>query len=227
MLRHFLLLAAVSVPGLSAAVTYTYAGANYSHFIPFTSCTIGTCANFTTSMNVQGSFTTSVPLAANLTFQDISAQLLSYSFTDGLDTFTNTDPNTRIWFFTVSTDGVGRISYYAVTIQVWKSGTSPHQPSDRISFLAFTSNQGGNSDVAHNIPCISISAADTPDTCVQFSNDAATSNAAEIGNLAFIVGPPGVDPPAPVPALSVLAMAVLAATLAWIAWSAMSRSRVA
>jgi hypothetical protein len=223
MLRHFLLLAAVSVPGLSAAVTYTYTGPNYSHVVPFTSCTVGTCANFTTSMNVQGSFTTSVPLPANLTSQDVSAQLLSYSFTDGLDTFTNTNPNSRIWFFSVSTDGFGRITLYAATIQVWISGTSPHQPSDRINIFAFTSNMVGNSTGTHNIPCNSIATADVPDTCVQSGNDAAASSAAEFGNFASIIGPPL---PA-VPALSVWAMAFLAAILASIAWSAMRRSRVA
>ena len=143
MLRHFLLLAAVSVPGLSAAVTYTFTGPNYSLLTPFTSCTIGSCANFTTSMNVQGSFTTSVPLAANLTFQDISTQILSYSFTDGIDTFTNTDPNTRISFFTVSTDAFGRFTSYAAFIQVWVSGTSPRitPPTASVSF-SFTSNRG-------------------------------------------------------------------------------------
>src|SRR5215469_14332604 len=94
-----LFLAAMVATSAWASTTYTYTGTNYTLITNFTSCTTGPCANFTGAMSVSGSFTLAAALPANFSLQDITPQLVSYSFSDGITTFANSDPNVRINFF--------------------------------------------------------------------------------------------------------------------------------
>src|SRR5271167_475911 len=87
-----------------ADVVYTYTGAD------FTLCSNmgggGACGGLT---NNSGSFTVATALAANLSVDTISGELVSYSFTNGLTTFSNTTPGITIDAFYVSTDSSGHI----------------------------------------------------------------------------------------------------------------------
>ena len=87
-----LLFGAASLP--VQAATYSYTGTTYDLISNNKTCTIGNCpATYTAAMRVTGSFTTASPLAANLSNVDVSALVTSYSFTDGINTIANSDPN--------------------------------------------------------------------------------------------------------------------------------------
>jgi hypothetical protein len=104
--------ATVIVASAINATTYTFSSSPYgaglsqyfaSGFTNYTvPCAVGPCANYTTAMNLNGHFTTAAPLPPNLSYRtDITAQVTSYSFFDGINTYTNTNPNAWIiWFQT-------------------------------------------------------------------------------------------------------------------------------
>lgn len=103
-----------SVASAATTTTYNYAGQPYTLFHNHTTCTLGTCVDYSTSMRVTGSFTVSTPLAPNLSHVDIStsANLLSWTFFDGVNTISSTTPNAYIYpgIFQVSTDALGNVT---------------------------------------------------------------------------------------------------------------------
>jgi hypothetical protein len=102
------------VPGIRDT-TYSFGAPKYNSLDNNSTCTVGACWTFTTAMNVTGTFTTASPLPANLTGQNIAAQITSYSFSDGLDTFSGGNPNARVCFPGI--DGFQRSD-------PWRSSTS-------------------------------------------------------------------------------------------------------
>ena len=157
-----LLLAGFAVP--ASATTYTYTGALYSSLVPFIPpCTAGTCANYTLSMRLTGSFTTAAPLAANLSNANIRALVTSYSFNDGINTYSNSDPNSRIINFEASTDGSGApTTGMFISLDEWITGTTPHTSADRWSQFVIDFNVGAN----NNEPCSVVgTAGGTADVC--------------------------------------------------------------
>jgi len=135
MRRLALICAAAFLTSSGWAATYTFTGSNYTTTTDFTSCTAGACANFTTSMNLSGSFTVAAPLGTSLVNQNIASQLTSYSFSDGITTFASTDPNSRIFDFVVSTGASGNITSAEIFLEEWQSGASPHMSGDRVALV--------------------------------------------------------------------------------------------
>jgi hypothetical protein len=92
---------------LACATTYSYVGPTY----------VTATGLYTTSMHVTGSFTTASPLPKNMALTDIgpdggSNLVTSWSFSDGVNTYTNT--NTVLLYgidtnFAVSTDAGGNV----------------------------------------------------------------------------------------------------------------------
>jgi hypothetical protein len=78
-----MLVAAVNVA--NASTVYTYTGNNFLGIIDNTP----PAGTYTTSMSVTGSFTLQNPLPANSLVTDITANVLSFSFSDGRNTITN------------------------------------------------------------------------------------------------------------------------------------------
>ena len=122
-----LLTLTLSMPAL-ADTTYTYTGN------PFAAAT----APYTTSDFVSGSFTVASPLAPNTTYADGTWTPVSFSFTDGIDTFSNTlvhdgifnttktSPTYLLTALNVATDGSGNISswyFYWVNDQLGPGNT--------------------------------------------------------------------------------------------------------
>jgi hypothetical protein len=64
--------------------------------------------------SVSGTFSVGVPLAANLSGQDISGDVVSYSFSSGAATLT--DANSAVAAFEVTTDGAGSITGWLIFI---------------------------------------------------------------------------------------------------------------
>jgi hypothetical protein len=109
--------AAAFTIGLSTAsaladTIYTYTGSAYSTI----SDNEPPSGTYTTSMSVTGSFTVANPIASNLGFADISASILSFSFSDGRVTATSTVP-LFTHTFSVGTDSLGNIVDWSIVLR--------------------------------------------------------------------------------------------------------------
>jgi len=118
------LLATAAVPA-SATTTYVYAGSPYAVF--YDNCappgdpTAGPCVTYTAAMSAHGSFTLNTPLPPNFGPADISTRSdLVWSFSDGVNTYTGTDPQALIepGGFKVQTDATGVPIYSGTVIAV-------------------------------------------------------------------------------------------------------------
>ncbi len=177
MRRLPLIWAAAFLTSSGWAATYTFTGIDYNITTNFSNCLVGTCTNFAVSMKVSGSITVPVPLGANFAFSDITSQISSYSFSDGVTTYTNTDPNSRVYQFAAGTGANGNINLVNIQLQEWQSGSSPHSSGDRYAFIIIV---GGNFNHAvNNDRCTAVGAspAGVPDTCGIQSTDTGTSSA--------------------------------------------------
>jgi hypothetical protein len=93
--------------------TYEYTGANYTLIVDNTP-PAGT--NYTTSDSVTGTFVVAVALAPNMPLTDIGGSVLTYSFSDGANTLT--ESNSSIFgAFDIATDALGNISEWQLTLQ--------------------------------------------------------------------------------------------------------------
>ena len=78
------------------AKAYIYTGPVWESFDNFKEpCAAGPCANYPMGSRATGRFTTAAPLASNLTPVNILPQVISFSFSDGLNTYSSIDPNVR------------------------------------------------------------------------------------------------------------------------------------
>ncbi|MGA3187807.1 MAG: PEP-CTERM sorting domain-containing protein [Bryobacteraceae bacterium] len=106
----------LTVP-LTAASVYTYTGNDF---------TTATGPLLTTGDSVTGSFTLASPLGDNLDGVNIAPTALSFSFTDGPDTITNTTPgvNTCSCSPTIDifTNGSGQIINWDISLTVGELG---------------------------------------------------------------------------------------------------------
>lgn len=159
------------------ATTYVYTGLNYNSVTDFTPpCTTGPCSNYTMSMKASGYFTTATPLPPNLVGSTIAASdVTSYSFSDGINTYTNTDPNARIHRIqALTTDASGRLTGYQIMFELWQSGTSPHAVNDRFAYVYVTTSASftRNNDVCS---LVGNSYIGVPDSCNSNATDSQTS----------------------------------------------------
>jgi hypothetical protein len=99
-----------------AATAYTYTGNTFTAFgILDLTPPAGT---YTTSMSLTGTFTLQNPLLPNLPLPgtDITADVLSFSFSDGRNTITKT--NATFFSFIVTTDALANINLWAVFLRL-------------------------------------------------------------------------------------------------------------
>ena len=197
----------------SAANTYTYVGPNYDATIPFAGpCPAGSnCANFTLAMNLDGQFSGAGRLPANLPGVDITANLTSFTFNDGLTTYSSADPQVRVYQFLVSTDANGNITAVNILIERFQAGgAGPHAPGDRFDFFQIVG--AGTPTALHNFVCtaVGVSPGGTPDSCTGAVNDAGSSSASAAAAGAFALAAaagPGI------PTLGEYALLLLAALM--------------
>lgn len=118
-----LAIALAAASNVSAAAIYSYAGNNFDTFVesPFPP------GAYDNTMSVTGSFTLGSFLAPNLSNQDITASVLSFSFNDGRQTFTEAS-GLGVIAFVVSTSGSGDLTEWFIDL-----GTSSGQPRNTIS----------------------------------------------------------------------------------------------
>lgn len=97
----------------SAIATYSYTGNNFTT-INDSGLSPG---SYDTGMSVSGTITLTAPLASNLANADISASVISFSFTDGRQTFTEADSLASANFWSFSTDGTGAITAWLIDLK--------------------------------------------------------------------------------------------------------------
>ena len=90
----------------SRAATYTYSGNNFN----------SVSGAYTTSMRVTGTFVLGAPLAPGMPLTEIKPSVLSYSFSDGLQTLT--EANSEIVVLLVATDSQGRLTEWLIAVWV-------------------------------------------------------------------------------------------------------------
>jgi hypothetical protein len=109
----------LSFAGASQAHAETYS-LNAPHFASYynsTACTKTDCIKYSTHDHVDGSFVTEKPIAPNLTAVDVSLQIEKYHVTDGHNTISSEDKNSRIASFFVTTDKGGKITQKTIVLQ--------------------------------------------------------------------------------------------------------------
>ncbi len=206
-------------PGLAA--TYRFTGANYETIA--NQCSAGpSCPPYTAAMNVAGSFTTTAPLAANLpAATEITAQIIAYSFSDVVNTYSSADPAARIRTFQIGTDGQGNIAAENIQLTRWLTGSTPHAPDDQFATAGVVN---GATEALNPLPCQVVGIADSfgatsnvPDTCVE-GTAASGINSASAATL-------GIWGNFSVPALGNAALGLLAALFAGFGYHFLRRRR--
>ncbi len=223
--RSLFVLAALCFSPSLGATTYVYTGAPYTAVFNFTSpCAIGPCANYVVGEKVTGQFTTTAPLGSNLANQNVFPSVTSYSFLDGLVTYSSADPNSRVDNLVVSTDAIGGIVAFDVVVMRWQSGSSPHVAGDRLARFFVSSSSVDVTE--NNAPCAAVVTAPSgvPDACVAFAPDASTSFGDALAHGSFsVLG----TPLAAIPALSgwatILLSLLVAASLCFAARESKAR----
>ena len=101
--------------------------------------------------------------------------MTSYSFSDGLDTYSSANSNSRVDNFVFSTDASGTITSWTVIIMSWQTGTSPHAEADRLARFHLISSTPDVTE--NNTPCAAVVTAPSgvTDACVLFLPDGSTS----------------------------------------------------
>jgi hypothetical protein len=201
-------------PAASAQSTYTYAGGTINSFGEGDPPTNGsTRQTYSLGGSITGSFTTTAPLAANLSSQNIGALVTAYSFNDSQQTYASTNPNVRKITFSVTTNGSGAITGADIVIHKWQTNgprsaaglASADSRFERIIISPISSR------VSSNRACLAlgvgVSAAGDNDFCDLSSGDE---------EFRATTGDPGVWtlPPASVPTLSEWAMILFGLLLA-------------
>jgi hypothetical protein len=233
-MNRTLFLAAMAATSAWASTTYTFSSSNYSTLTNFTSCVTGPCANYTAAMSLSGSFTIATALPPNFNVSppgaiDLTPQLISYSFSDGINTYANTNPNTRIYQFVVTTDSAGNINVSSILLELWQSGSLPHSVGDRVSLW---NSNGPSINVADNdLSCTSVgggTSSGMTDVCLLAITDTSSSSARATqgswtGGGTGGGGGGGGTPPTTVPTLGEWGMIILTGLLVGFAWLRLRR----
>lgn len=125
-----------------ATATYSFTGPPFATFLG---------SGYTTAMRVTGSFTTLAPLPANMPNSNIASQVMSYSFSDGVNTIASSDPRSVVALFYATTDGAGQITSAAnIALQRW---TTTPGVGNRYDAIKISSTGGGLSGGLGNAQC--------------------------------------------------------------------------
>jgi hypothetical protein len=197
---------ALPVGGVAAQpTTYTYAGTPY----------VNASGTFTTSMRITGSFRTANPLPANMPPTAIgpagSGAAIAWSFTNGVDTFT--EANSRELYgdptwFVVGTNQFGDVVAYAIGLI---RPLPPHAVNDALDALVIASETLGNTvQAVDQGQCVAV---DSGNVCINLplaGTGVAVDNTESGAFLRNFVAPVPVDSTA---ALAMLAGLLVAAAL--------------
>lgn len=194
-------------------------------------CRVGTCTNYGGDTKVSGSFVTSNRLQPNLVGAEIYPNLLGYTFTDGVNTYSSSNPDGRVHSFLVWTSDTGAVITQSIWLVTWTSGPTPHKQGDRINSLTL---RGTFVSAHNNDSCLALATSAGPnvntgvsDTCAFVKPDASSSVAETPvicsncpgGGQPVWVADTALDVARPVPTLSARALALLVLLMGVAAYS--------
>lgn len=208
------------------AATYTVSpSGNYTSKADFTApCAAGTCANFSLAMNVSGTF--NVPtLAANLVNSEIGATLTSFSFNDGINTYSSADPAVRIGRFQVTTNASGALTSANILVEKWLTGATPHTTADYFSLFSISGSSVAQ--VYHNTRCAGLGTAPSGVTDFCVINSSGTQLSEAQGATVSYSGGGAPVAATPVPTLNEYALMLLASLMAGFAGWKLRKRRAA
>lgn len=167
-----------SISAAQAQVTYNYTSPVYNavspHIAPDCSA-VGGCADYNISQSVTGTITLTAPLTPNLVSSLIPAtSVVSYSFSDGINTIASSEAAARLYGFQVTTDASGVITSAIIEVQEWRDGLAAGHAAgafagDTSTNVRLNSIWVGSTSfgVRNNRICgaVIVSLAGVPDTC--------------------------------------------------------------
>lgn len=198
--------------------TYAFASTPYGSVVNHTTCAVGACADYLTSMRLAGSVTLVDRLPANANLADVSGLVSAYGFSDGVNSISGANPNARIIGFTVQTDGAGVPSSAQLALEQWQ-GAGPHGTGDRLDLIGILGGSGGSAVTNALCPAAAAQSPLTgaPDVCISptTSTDSSLAFASNGGAWSIArVGPGGGQgSAAPVPVLTPWMLAALSIAL--------------
>lgn len=211
----------------AAQVTYDFQGGLYNTVTNGSTCTVGDCATYANTHRGTASITFAGPLAPNLPSVDVSGQVTSFSFSDGVSpTTTGPGPNGSISSLSVVTDSAGALVGYVIILQ--RTPGPPYlasTPADANSRFDYVLISPGASSVVKNAICTGRGLTvpgSSAGNCSGVAQDTNTSMASSSTATTFTV-----SSVATVPTLSEWAMIGLALALAGAAVAVIQRRRVA
>ena len=198
---NLLLLIALSASSAFAqAITYAWQSATYT----------SADAPYTTSMRVDASITLAAPLAPNLAGENITTQIQSWRFSDGVNVFTSSNSSFETYAsaipFTVTTDGSGSI----LSASFFLASPDPDQPNqagNRFKVI-YTSGRSAQLNISNDAECtdndgIAVGACGFEDGSQEAT--AVTQNVSATGPWSIFVAPTSTSVPTlPVPAILAL-----------------------
>lgn len=200
-----------------AAATYSYTSPTYPTINNFTSCGTPPCNGFQATQRLTATVITSAPLAANLTNQNVMAAIQSYTVSDGVHTFSSTDPQVRLIYpITATTNASGTVTQMGMVLLRWRTPGSTHVVGDRMDYTdaAFTT--------ADNVICntvVAVAPSGVADACTNVGQDTSSSMASTGAAGTWTVSLAAQD----VPTLGDLARLILAGLLGLGAWHGLRR----
>ena len=232
-MRKILLgLVAMAAAGTSfgATVNVTSTG-NYGTIQNYTNCTTvptSSCANFVSTNNVSGTFTTSGALPANASNVDIGSTVTSYSFANGLDTIASTDTNARLNSLRISTDASGNVTNVnSMQAVQWTTGPVPHNNTSRFNAVTLA---GANGAGTHNSACQTLGTGNSgvADTClsaVVTDTSRSTGLNSPVSYSMAQTPPPVTGTAAPIPTVSEWGLILMASLLGLFGIARLRRQR--
>ena len=209
-----------SVSAYAQATRYTVTASNYTTLQPHTVCASGPCQDYAASQSISGWFETAAPLANNLPMGEVSSLVTAFNFSDGINTYSNTDANVRVVSIGAATNASGTFTSTLISLGRWQTGRAPHTATDYASIVHLMSGSGASA--SHYIQCNPIATSSysgVADTCygVATPMPAGASLGSSTGPItlsqsAVAVVPPAT--PASVPTLSQWGLLITSSVLA-------------
>lgn len=200
---------------------------NYASLQNYTNCTTtpaSLCANYLTTNNVTGTFTTAGNLPASASNLEIGSTVTSYSFSSGLDTVASTDPNARLNTLRISTDASGNITNVNLMQAVlWMTGTAPHTTADRFAAVIVS---GATSTSTHNSGCQNTGTGNSgaTDTCLTSTVTDTSRSTANNAPVSYAMAAAAVTA-SPIPTVSEWGLILMASLLGMFGIARLRRQR--
>jgi hypothetical protein len=205
----------------AATFTYTSGALDTASAVSHTTCTLGSCADYNSTMHATGSITATA-LPANQHDLDPNPYLTSFTFFDGITTYSSADPNVRA-AWVVETDAAGNITFINALFERWQAGSAPHAAGGRVDMLRIN----GPAIGWHNRSCLTVGSSGFPQNVTDYCADDTPDANSSFGPYAtadwIVSAAPAASASTSVPTLSEWGLMILSTLMAILAVAWMRR----